>query len=93
MKINWTVRLKNKTWLAAALALLVTFVFDILALFDIAPAITQDNVMQAITALLTLLTGLGVIIDPTTQGVMDSDRAMSYEEPGVTKTEPPDGGE
>lgn len=91
MKINWNVRLKNKTWLAAALALLVTFVFDVLALFEIAPAITQDNVMQLITIVLTVLSGLGVIIDPTTQGMQDSERAMRYTAPGVIETEPPDG--
>lgn len=91
MKINWTVRLKNKTWLAAALALLVAFVFDILALFEIAPAITQDNVMKLISLVLTILGGLGVIVDPTTPGMKDSDRAMLYVVPGQFETEPPDG--
>lgn len=91
MKINWKVRLKNKTWLTAALSLLVSFVFSVLALFDVAPAVTQDNVMQAISALLMILAGLGVVVDPTTPGARDSDRAMGYVEPGVTKTEPPDG--
>ena len=93
MKINWKVRLKNKTWLTAALSLLVSFVFSVLALFDVAPAITQDNVMQAISALLMILAGVGVVVDPTTPGAKDSDRAMSYVAPGVTKTEPSDGGE
>ena len=91
MKINWKVRFRNKPWLAAVLALLVTFVFDILALFEIAPAITQDNVMQLISVVLTLLTGLGVLIDPTTPGAKDSDRAMTYVVPGQFETEPPDG--
>lgn len=91
MKINWAVRLKNKTWLAAALALLVTFVFDILALFEIAPAITQDSVMQLVNTVLTILGGLGVIVDPTTPGMADSDRAMLYVVPGQFETEPPDG--
>lgn len=91
MNINWKVRFRNKTWLAAALALLVTFVFDILSLFEIAPAITQDSVMQLISVVLTLLTGLGVLIDPTTPGAKDSERAMQYTAPGVIETEPPDG--
>nr|MBR4280918.1 phage holin [Clostridia bacterium] len=78
MKINWRVRLRNRVWLATLLATLCSFVFDVLALFDVAGTITQDSVMQAITALLTLLTALGVIIDPTTQGASDSDRAMEY---------------
>lgn len=91
MKINWTVRLKNRTWLAAALALLVAFVFDILALFEIAPAITQDSVMQLVNTVLTILGGLGVIVDPTTPGMADSERAMLYVVPGQLETEPPDG--
>lgn len=91
MKINWKVRLKNKTWLTAALSLLVSFIFNVLALFDVAPAITQDNVMQAISALLMILAGIGVVVDPTTPGVKDSDRAMYYTAPGVIETEPPDG--
>lgn len=91
MKINWTVRLKNRTWLAAALALLVAFVFDILALFEIAPAITQDSVMQLVNTVLTILGGLGVIVDPTTPGMADSERAMLYVVPGKFEAEPPDG--
>lgn len=82
MKINWKVRVKNKTWLASALALLVAFVFDVLALVEIAPAITQDNVMLLINTVLTILGGLGVIVDPTTPGAGDSERAMLYDEPG-----------
>ena len=78
MKINWKVRLRNRVWLTTMLATLVAFAFDVLALLDVAPAITQDSVMQAITALLTLLSALGVIIDPTTQGAADSERAMEY---------------
>ena len=38
--------------------------------------------MKRMTALLTVLAMLGVVIDPTTQGVADSDRAMLYDEPG-----------
>ena len=78
MKINWKVRLRNRVWLTTLLATVVAFVFDVLALLDIVPALTEATVMQAVTALLTLLTALGVIIDPTTPGTEDSDRAMEY---------------
>ena len=78
MKINWKVRLRNRVWLTTLLATLVAFIFDLLALLDVAPAITQDTVLQAISALLTLLTALGVVVDPTTPGAQDSDRAMEY---------------
>ena len=78
MKINWKVRLRNRVWLTTLLATVVAFVFDMLALMDVAPALTETTVMQAVTALLTLLTALGVIIDPTTPGTEDSERAMEY---------------
>ena len=78
MQINWKVRLRNRVWLTTLLATLVAFIFDLLALLAVAPAITQDTVLQAISALLTLLTALGVVVDPTTPGAQDSDRAMEY---------------
>jgi phi LC3 family holin len=82
MKINWKVRLRNKTWVASLLALVVTFVYNMLATFEVVPAVTEEWVMGIISTVLTLLTALGVLIDPTTQGVADSDRAMLYVEPG-----------
>ena len=82
MKINWKVRLRNKTWLASLMALVVTFVYNLLAMLEIAPAVTEDWVMGIISTVLTLLTALGVLIDPTTKGVSDSERAMLYVEPG-----------
>ena len=82
MKINWKVRLRNKTWLASVLALIVSFVYDLLAMLEVVPAIGEDWLMSVIQTVLTLLTALGVVIDPTTQGATDSDRAMLYDEPG-----------
>lgn len=81
MKLNWKVRFKNKTFLLSFIATLVAFIYQILALFEVVPAIGQDQVMQLVTLLVTLLAGLGVVVDPTTQGINDSERAMSYTEP------------
>ena len=81
MKVNWKVRFKNKTWLSMFLSLIVGFVFNLLKMFDVAPVITESQVLNVISQLLTLLGLFGVIVDPTTAGIGDSDRAMSYEEP------------
>ena len=78
MKINWKVRLRNKTWLASVLALMVSFVYDLLAMADVVPPLSEDWLMSLIQTILTLLTALGVVIDPTTDGAADSDRAMTY---------------
>ncbi len=79
MKINWKVRLRNRVWLTALLAAAASFIFDLLTLLDVPVPVTESAVTDCIGAVLTLLTGLGVVIDPTTEGVCDSDRAMTYE--------------
>ena len=78
MKINWKVRLRNKTWLASALALIVSFLYDLMAMADFVPPLSEDWLMSLMQTMLTLLTALGVVIDPTTDGAADSDRAMTY---------------
>ena len=80
-KINWKVRFKNKVWLGSFLSLIVGFVYNLLALFDIFPVVTQSVVGQMINQVLTFLGLIGVIVDPTTAGLEDSVRAMGYEEP------------
>ena len=81
MKINWKVRFKNKVWLGSFFSLVVGFIYSLLALFDVFPAVTQNLVVQLLNQVLTFLGLIGVIVDPTTAGLEDSDRAMMYEEP------------
>ncbi len=83
MKLNWKVRFRNKTWLTMFISLIVGFVFNILKLFDIVPAVTENLIMNIVGQVLTFLGLIGVIVDPTTAGIEDSNRAMSYEEPWV----------
>ena len=81
MKVNWKVRFKNKVWLGSFFSLIIGFVYSMLALFDVYPAVTQNLVAQIFNQILTFLGLIGVIIDPTTIGASDSERAMSYAEP------------
>ena len=79
--INWKVRFRNKTWLTMFISLIVGFVFNILRAFDVSPVVTESLVMNIAGQVLTLLGLIGVIVDPTTAGVGDSERALGYEEP------------
>ena len=79
MKVNWKVRFKNKTWLSMFLSLIIGFIFNLLKMFDVAPVITESQVLNIVSQMLTLLGLFGVIVDPTTAGIGDSDRAMNYE--------------
>lgn len=81
MKLNWKVRFKNKVWLGSFFSLIIGFIYSLLALFDVFPAITQNLVVQLLNQILTFLGLIGVIVDPTTAGLGDSDRAMGYAEP------------
>ena len=81
--INWKVRIKNKAfWLALIPALLV-FIQAVAALFgyqwDFAGL--QTELVAIINAAFVLLSILGIVVDPTTEGFGDSDRAMLYDEP------------
>lgn len=42
---------------------------------------TQNLVVQLLNQVLTFLGLIGVIVDPTTAGIGDSERAMGYTEP------------
>ena len=81
MRINWKVRFKNKTWLVTFLLAVLAFVYQILGMFDIVPAVTQDMATQLIAAVVNILVAVGVVIDPTTAGASDSQQALMYDEP------------
>lgn len=81
MKINWKVRFKNKAWLTSFISLVIGFVFGVLRLFDVIPVITEDKILNIINQFLTFLGLIGVLVDPTTAGLNDSNRAMGYVDP------------
>ncbi len=85
MRINWTLRLKNKATLAALATTVLAFVYQVCGIFGIVPPVTQDSLAQLACIVLNLLVALGVITDPTTSGVSDSARALGYDEPYSTK--------
>ena len=49
--------------------------------FEVVPSVSEYRVGQIVQGALTVLGLLGVVIDPTTAGVEDSNRAMGYEHP------------
>lgn len=79
--MNLKLRLKNKPVLIAIVSATVAFVYQILGIAGVVPPITQEEVIQVFGIVINLLVGLGILIDPTTAGVKDSTRAMSYSEP------------
>ena len=81
MNINWNVRLKNPVFWLTIIPAVVTCIYCILGALGIFPALTESMVLNIASAVVTALTTLGVLVDPTTKGVADSERAMEYTEP------------
>lgn len=87
MKINWKVRIKNKSfWLAiipAALVLLhaVASVFG----FTLDLGEVGNKLIAVVEAAFIFLAILGVVNDPTTDGLSDSLQALEYLKPKKDK--------
>ena len=81
MKSNWKVRFKNKIWLTSFVSLIIGFVFSLLRMLDVYPGFTESQVTNIANQILTFLGLIGVLVDPTTYGINDSNLAMTYEEP------------
>lgn len=79
--INWKIRFQNGAFLIAFIGGAVSFVYTVLGLFDIVPSITQNNATDMVAAAVQILVMLGIVTDPTTSGVTDSDQALSYTTP------------
>ena len=83
MKINWVVRLKNKAfWLAIipAVLLLIQAVADV-AGFQLDFGDISDKLIAVVNAVFVVLSILGIVTDPTTDGIGDSTRALTYTTP------------
>ena len=79
--LNWKVRFKNKVWLMSFIGTIIAFVYQLLAMFNVVPKISEDTVVQLVGLILNVLVGIGVIQDPTTAGIEDSKQALTYNEP------------
>ncbi len=78
IKINWKARFKNKTFLVSLSALIISFIYECLTLVGVAPTISENDVLQILYIIINILGVMGVIVDPTTKGIGDSERALTY---------------
>lgn len=87
MKVNWKVRLKNKTFWVTFVPAAVSFIYTVLAALGIVPRIGESEVINALLMAVSFLSALGILNDPTTTGLSDSSRAMNYTEPAKSEAE------
>lgn len=72
--INFKLRLKNKATLVA----LISAVFLMLQQFGLH---IPTNIQEGVNTFVGILVILGIITDPTTKGIGDSEQALNYNEP------------
>ena len=77
----------NKATLTAIIGAAVLFVYQIAGALGWHMPVEQQQILDTVASVLTLLAALGIIVDPTTAGVKDSARALDYEQPNAAASE------
>ena len=83
MSINWRVRIKNKAFWAAIIPADLLLVQQVCAVFGVAVDFgeLQAQLVAIVGTVFAILAILGIVADPTTAGMGDSEQAMTYTEP------------
>ena len=81
ININWKVRFRNPTFIIAFSTLVISFFYKLLGIMDVVPSVTEGEITQIVFLFIDILAGIGIIQDPTTKGIGDSQQALKYEVP------------
>lgn len=83
MKINWTVRLKNKAFWVAIIPTLLLLAQQICALVGVELEVAglSEQLIAIVGTVFAVLALIGVVNDPTVASLSDSEQAMTYTEP------------
>lgn len=81
--INWAVRVKNRQFWLALIPAILLLIQAVAAVFGYTLDFTELNtkLLAVVEAAFVVLAILGIVNDPTTKGIADSARALSYDEP------------
>ena len=81
--INWIVRIKNKAFWVALIPAVLLLIQVIAAVFGYTFDLGDlgNKLLAVVNAVFGVLTILGVVTDPTTDGITDSDQALTYTTP------------
>ena len=87
MKINWTVRLKNKAFWMAIVPAILLLAQQVCGMFGVKIEIAgiTDQLLAIIGTVFVILALVGIVNDPTVATLSDSEQAMTYTEPKVDK--------
>lgn len=82
MRINWKVRLQHIPFLLGLFSLLLLLAQQVAAIFGYDfTGVMSEQIASILNTVLSILVLMGVIVDPTTRGTSDSERALMYRRP------------
>lgn len=83
MSINWKVRVRNKAFWVALIPALLLLIQQVCGVFGVTLDFgeLQAQLVAIVNALFAVLAILGIVADPTTKGMGDSEQALYYEKP------------
>lgn len=81
--INWKVRVKNRNFWLALIPAVLLLVQAVAAVFGVSIDLGDlgDKLVAVVNAAFVVLAILGIVTDPTTSGISDSQQAMTYDRP------------
>lgn len=82
-RINWKVRMGNKAFWAALIPAVLLLIQVVAAVFGFTLDLGDmgEKLLAVVNALFAVLAILGIVTDPTTEGLGDSKQALTYEVP------------
>lgn len=83
MKINWKVRINNKVFWMAFIPAVLVLIKSVCNLFGFSIELVdiESNLIEVVESAFLVLTIVGIVADPTTAGIGDSENALTYNTP------------
>ena len=81
--INWKVRVRNRNFWLALIPAMLLLIQAVAAVFGVSVDLGDlgDKLIAVVNAAFVMLAILGIVTDPTTSGISDSQQAMTYDKP------------
>lgn len=83
MKINWTVRFKNRDFWFAIIPAVLLLIMQVAEIFGIELEfrVFEQQILAVVGTIFAIAAILGIVNDPTTATLDDSTQALTYNEP------------
>lgn len=83
MKINWKVRIRNKNFWITVIPAVLLLIQAVAAVFGFTLDLGDigNKLITVVNSAFGVLAILGIVTDPTTNGISDSPQALTYDRP------------